>query len=594
MLNSFFQSRSLRVKILGLLFIVLALAIGVILLVLWHHQKNELIAISHQNAKDLGLTIEASLLNAMQDKDRNSVQTIINNICKTKHLRQISILNTKSTVVLSTAKEQVGTILEKNTDSSCTRCHGGERVMNSLNNGAFEYENPAGPTLRSIIKINNTQNCYSCHSQKDKINGMLVIDSSLEDIYSILHSITVKIIATGAVAFVILSGFISFIINRFVSKPVMAFIEGIRKTEQGDYHSWVEIEGAGEFSEMATSFNVMKKATRRYLHEMQNQNDEISTLYTIVQRMSETIEIKKVKSIIVNLILDIFQADNVLLVVSLENQKDTLEINSNQQNGNYVHSRYSLNSYENPHPLLSREELLKWLHGKKDTSPLFRADNTQALIPLYLKEINLGLLVIKKNHPETFRTSEKKIIPALTHHIVISLANARLYDIAITDELTRLYTKRHFLAKIQNLEKSFIKTNQRFCLLMMDLDFFKKVNDSYGHLTGDYVLRDVAHLIRLSLRQGDIPCRFGGEEFAIILPDTDTAAAEKIASRLLLRIADHDFKYKNLPDIKLTISIGIGCFPNHASNWEELITVADSALYKAKQLGRNQLSLPNN
>jgi diguanylate cyclase (GGDEF)-like protein len=159
------------------------------------------------------------------------------------------------------------------------------------------------------------------------------------------------------------------------------------------------------------------------------------------------------------------------------------------------------------------------------------------------------------------------------------------------DDLTGLLSGRSFFSELRR-EASRAKSEGRpFCVLMMDIDHFKEVNDTYGHLTGSKTLEELALCIVRNMRSGDAASRFGGEEFAAFLLDADLPQAMVAAERIRLEVEKFDFSVvkKNDPGRthKITISIGIASFPDDSSDPIELVEMADSALYRAKHEGRN-------
>lgn len=183
------------------------------------------------------------------------------------------------------------------------------------------------------------------------------------------------------------------------------------------------------------------------------------------------------------------------------------------------------------------------------------------------------------------------------------LYHQRLYEMATKDHLTRLYNKNYF----EETLKKHLSISQRhgrlLSLLMIDLDRFKCVNDEYGHLAGDLVLQKFSNILRDTFRQQDIIARWGGEEFAVILPETDLTGAVKIAERLRRTTQDSDFVVNDIP-LKITISIGVSSFPLDAvpdseevsstetvNQWSKnLVDGADRALLWVKSNGRNATS----
>jgi diguanylate cyclase (GGDEF)-like protein len=159
---------------------------------------------------------------------------------------------------------------------------------------------------------------------------------------------------------------------------------------------------------------------------------------------------------------------------------------------------------------------------------------------------------------------------------------------AIYDGLTNCYNKREIQEFIKKFLFNYLRyKNDFFTIMMLDLDHFKKINDTYGHLAGDYVLKEVAKIIKNSIRKSDICGRFGGEEFVILLPNTKLSGAMKLAERIRQTIENHNFIF-NGKKINVTVSIGITSVGINDS-YESLIDRADEALYEAKQKGRNRV-----
>ncbi|MBW2250752.1 MAG: diguanylate cyclase [Deltaproteobacteria bacterium] len=168
-------------------------------------------------------------------------------------------------------------------------------------------------------------------------------------------------------------------------------------------------------------------------------------------------------------------------------------------------------------------------------------------------------------------------------------AQIQMAEMSTRDELTGLYNRRYF---IESLEREVArakryKRNLGFC--MTDLDKFKDINDTYGHLAGDMVLSTIGRMFEAHFRRGDLICRYGGEEFAVILPDTSLKSAMNVCERLRKKVSSHRFKY-NSSDFSISISTGIALYNNlvHRSP-VELVSAADQALYQAKKEGRNSV-----
>lgn len=163
------------------------------------------------------------------------------------------------------------------------------------------------------------------------------------------------------------------------------------------------------------------------------------------------------------------------------------------------------------------------------------------------------------------------------------------YKLATIDGLTELYNHRYFQDTLRKQMDIARRYNQPFSLIIADIDFFKKFNDTYGHQAGDAVLRQVAHLLKTNSRTTDYVCRYGGEEMSIILPNTSAEEAMNHANRLCKAISEKPFHLTPVDTASVTISLGVATFPENAQTPQDLIEWADKGLYYAKEHGRNQV-----
>ncbi len=173
--------------------------------------------------------------------------------------------------------------------------------------------------------------------------------------------------------------------------------------------------------------------------------------------------------------------------------------------------------------------------------------------------------------------------------IKLEQSQQALHELATIDGLTGVYNRREFNRYLHNEIEKMNREQGSLSLLMVDIDHFKKLNDTYGHQSGDDALRQVSALLKREMRPGDIVARYGGEEFAVILPRTISLDAVMVAERLCRTIAAQDIHIQNGRSIKVTASLGCATFPKHADSEEGLMSKADAALYRAKESGRNQV-----
>lgn len=583
-----FQQLSLRNRILGSLFLVFLLTLAGALFGMWTYQQDRLVSMTSRRAMQAGFTVEAGLRTAMLANDRDAVRSVIAEMIKVADLAEISILDPRGRVVISSRRSREGMVIDRDSEPTCQVCHANGARPKPGEAAVFKADGRY--LLRSVVKIENRPPCFRCHSPDNAICGILMVDSLLDDTFALIRTVAWRSLITGVVSFALVAVLISFIINRFVSRPVRALMDGIKHVEAGDFSHWVEVEGGGEFGEMADSFNVMSRAIVRYIEEIKAKNEEISSLYTLVQKISETIDFKKLRVIVVNLLLEIMKARDIVLALPVDGEEGLFELVWKSRGEKHYISEYFASSDMAPHRILAKEELLSWIDGGF-SEPRYLDHNTRALIPLTNKSMRFGLLAIAREEP--FSHTDKSLLPALAHHVEIAFTNAWLYNMAITDELTSLYTKRHFQTKLAALEENYRMTGEGFAVMMIDLDRFKRINDTHGHVIGDRMLSELAGLIRSNLRMGEIPCRYGGDEFVVLLPINDITTVRMVAERVHRSISEHWFEYEGIERFRMTVSIGVACCPQHAAGANELVMVADSALYRAKESGRDRVHVAN-
>jgi two-component system cell cycle response regulator len=223
----------------------------------------------------------------------------------------------------------------------------------------------------------------------------------------------------------------------------------------------------------------------------------------------------------------------------------------------------------------------------------FKTDDIGSVfvLPLLYERDILGILVLLMEKTNALGFRQRDLLGVLVNQAATSLANARFHAeierLAVTDGLTGLFNHRHFQEKLAHEFDRLSRFGEAVSLLLIDIDFFKKINDTYGHPIGDSVLRKVAGIVRKTIRTVDIPARYGGEEFAVVLVGTDARGAMKMAERLRKSVADAKFSAGG-DTFSVTISIGISTYTKDVKGKEILIERADKALYDAKGSGRNR------
>ena len=192
------------------------------------------------------------------------------------------------------------------------------------------------------------------------------------------------------------------------------------------------------------------------------------------------------------------------------------------------------------------------------------------------------------------KEEDREVFNILAQQFLLGIKRAILYkrvqELAITDTLSGVFSRRYYLERFsEEIERS-QKFNYAFSCLMIDIDHFKDYNDQYGHLVGDAILRELSKTIKESVRQIDLIGRYGGEEFSIILTETDKEQAKFAAERIRHSVESKYIRVYD-EDLRVTVSIGISTFPFDGKEMGGLIDNADSALYYAKQTGRNKVAV---
>jgi diguanylate cyclase (GGDEF)-like protein len=232
------------------------------------------------------------------------------------------------------------------------------------------------------------------------------------------------------------------------------------------------------------------------------------------------------------------------------------------------------------------------LSSVPESAKFFTESASRLCIPLISFGQTLGVLALDSDKTDAFRDGDQQSLESVADICATAIQNAhyveRVKQLAYLDGLTGIFNRRFFeLRIIEEIERA-RRYGSGMAVIMADIDQFKRLNDEFGHLLGDEVLRQVSSLFHQQLRKMDVVCRYGGEEFAILLAQVNAEEALGVAEKLKKAVAG--WQFPGVPRT-ITISAGTAVLPEHGATRDDLVRAADTALYSAKQSGRNRVCL---
>lgn len=424
-----------------------------------------------------------------------------------------------------------------------------------------------------------------------------------------MANIKYEFILTQVIVILLSALIIYKIIYTNVKNPIGELINATKEVGLGNLDYSLEIKNETEINLLAQSFKTMTENLKNYIHSIKTQsekiyelenlkkdwqqkneilltkNKELKTLNHLSKIINSTLEPEKLFELMTKTIAQLTRIKKFALLFFNERKKQ-------------LHLKYYFGFSEkelNLFPLkvseiTSGDSLLEGINKANITlsiSDSLSGEEYKTIlyfIPLKVKNILIGALCMEEDSFKNLKQNEEMFY-ILAEQFATAVENSRLYELtkvkAETDVLTEIYNRRFFQQKIRDLVWNAKTFNQKLSLLIIDLDNFKDVNDTYGHIIGDKTLKLIAKFLHKKCRAIDYATRYGGDEFAIILPETNKNEANILASRLQYDFDEIDLQ---LPDknIKITLSIGIATFPEDAKNSDTLIDNADMALYNAK------------
>lgn len=330
---------------------------------------------------------------------------------------------------------------------------------------------------------------------------------------------------------------------------------------------------------------------------------DLKSLLEISRSLCSTIEFSQLIESILFTCIGQFKVLGAGIFVSEPLVSDFFELNRNY-NGLELNPNVSykisvsnplINIITKPDRVFTVEELKNEVPSYADLEAITSL-NPSLVVPLVQKNQLDGILVLGEKialpGEEGYSSYEKELILTIASLAAVAIYNSTLLERSSTDMMTHLKLKYFFYNVLKNKLDEAVVQNQPLSVIMFDIDFFKRFNDSYGHACGDYVLQTVAKIIRSCIRSCDLASRYGGEEFTVMLDKTGKDDAMIVAERIRQHVEEYDFCYEN-QHVKVTISVGVTVFDsekNLVTSPKQLVDQADQALYVSKRGGRNRVT----
>ncbi|GAB4270725.1 MAG: hypothetical protein Kow0029_07750 [Candidatus Rifleibacteriota bacterium] len=367
---------------------------------------------------------------------------------------------------------------------------------------------------------------------------------------------------------------ITVLLREFLT-PISILSSGAKAIINGDLDLDLPVFAKDELGDLSKTFNFMTK-------RLKNRLTELTVLYNMTQKASTSHNQREVFDL---------AAENLLKHLNAESH-GTAWINQGEGNDSVYLTEHHAEELDETIRNIVKVALQNFKSHLEYSEKIAKY---VLAIPLYFEEKKFGAIYLTFSKDrfagnQTFSEDEKSFIETLRHHLSLIIEKQRLFEQAITDGLTKLYVRRFFLTTLEKEVARSKRYQLDVAVLLIDIDHFKKFNDTYGHQAGDHVLKETAQRIVECVRAVDTPGRYGGEEMSVLLPQTNIKEAFIVAERIKKAIEGSEYNYRDKV-MKVTVSIGASALHNRQISTEELIEEADKALYKAKENGRNQVRI---
>ena len=374
---------------------------------------------------------------------------------------------------------------------------------------------------------------------------------------------------------------------RSLTHTLRAFADGIRAVAAGRFDQRLPVRGGDEFSQFGEVFNQMSSQLEQRIEELDGERRRVQEFgQRFGAALAATHDVAGLLEIVVDSAMQLARAEGARLLVADEGTDVLVEQLRRGELGaaaGLLDSPVRYGEGIEGRALQTRQAVIG-----DEPVPLLAA-------PLVAEERVLGLLTLVGDPERPFGRDDAERVGSLVGQGAVAIENARLHRLiqkqAKTDPLTQLLNRREFEEQLAREVERAQRFGTPVGLVVLDLDDFKLINDRFGHLAGDGVLKAAAGAIRQCTREIDQPARWGGEEFAVILPHTGLDGAARLAERLRQAIAERQIPTPDGRSVRVTASFGVAALPGSGTTQVELTAAADDAVYRSKRAGKNRVSL---
>lgn len=582
----------------GVLIVTLA-AFALMLLIAAKQEENQYTKRHLSEARNIALVTAAELGDLMMAGGGtaawNTVSTKAVQRGQLVGALRILVLNKDGLVKAGSESASIGTRIDTTNDAECPACDSAQ--AGDFPTSAILPTPDGSRSLRVVSPIPADQACKACHAQDEEIRGYITIDFDLSSLENSAQERRRSILMLGLISGIVMLALIALLFKRLVMRPVNALIGSVQRLASGNLGERTEVLGRNELGLLACDFNRMAERIEEQVTKIEAANTESALLYTLVTEASKNLETTEFAMSLSHVIFEklhpahtaffLETADSSWICAAAAKQHEeimargegTLEV---ALVSNTAQVQQLLGGV--PPGLVSDALRTKELQFKRQREELTLA------LPVVAEARLVGLLVCV-GVTAGIRVGEE-MLNNLGAHLMLATVNSRNYTGAITDGLTQLKNKRYGLARLNEAVFAAGRYKSALALAMCDIDNFKRINDIYGHPAGDAVLREVSRRIADCVRRPDIAVRYGGEEFMLILVESDIDSLAMIGERIRQAVAMKPIDLGAAGGaLEVTVSVGITDFRDDTDNYELLINRADRMLYRAKQSGRNRVEV---